>query len=81
MVKIRLSLKGKKKRPYYHIVAADVRSPRDGKILDTLGFYDPSAEKNEDKAKLCKDKYKEWLAKGAQPTKIIVQIARFSSPL
>lgn len=81
MVKIRLSLKGKKNKPYYHIVAADVEAPRDGKILDTLGFYDPSAEKNADKTKICPDKYKKWLAKGAQPTKIVVQIAKFSSTL
>lgn len=66
MVKIRLARLGAKKKPFYRIVAADSRSPRDGKFIDILGTYDPT--RNPAALKLDKDKVKSWLEKGAQPT-------------
>lgn len=66
MVKIRLARFGAKKKPFYRIVAADSRSPRDGKFIDILGTYDPT--RNPAALKLDKDKVKSWLEKGAQPT-------------
>lgn len=65
-VKIRLTRMGDKKTPFYRIVVADGRSPRDGKFIDILGTYDPLKEPAE--VKLDADKVKDWLSKGAQPT-------------
>lgn len=68
-LKIRLARGGAKKRPYYRIVVADARAPRDGRFIDRIGSYDPLKAKD-DPARLTLDaeKAKEWLAKGAQPT-------------
>ena len=66
MVKIRLQRQGKKKAPFYHIVVADSRSPRDGKIVEQIGTYDPMtnpATINVDEEKLAK-----WIKNGAKPT-------------
>jgi small subunit ribosomal protein S16 len=60
---------GTKKRPVYHIVAADSRSPRDGRFIERLGFYNPLLPKDkEERLKLDMDKVKAWIAKGAQPS-------------
>ena len=66
MVKIRLSRIGAKKKPFYRIVAADVRSPRDGKFLEILGHYDPRKEPHE--LKVDTEKVKSWMKNGAKPT-------------
>ena len=66
MVKIRLTRTGSKKRPFYRIVAADVRAPRDGKFLEILGHYDPRTDPHT--LKIDVDKVKSWLDKGAQVT-------------
>lgn len=66
MVKIRLMRMGSKKRPFYRIVAADSRSPRDGKFLEILGHYDPRTEPN--KIEIKKDRIDEWVKNGAQFT-------------
>ncbi len=68
-LKIRLSRGGAKKRPFYRIVVADARSPRDGRFIEKLGTFDPLAPK-ESATRLVLDveKAKEWLTKGAQPT-------------
>jgi small subunit ribosomal protein S16 len=66
MVKIRLTRLGDKKSPFYRIVVADARSPRDGKFIEQVGTYDPLA--NPAKIVLDNEKVKEWLANGAQPT-------------
>lgn len=79
MVKIRLSLRGKKKQPYYHIVAVDSRNRRDGKVLDNLGSYNPRAAKDEEKVTIISERYKDWLSKGAQPSDTVLQILKFSS--
>ena len=68
-VRIRLSRGGSKKRPYYHIVAADSRAPRDGRYIEKLGAYNPLLpQDNEQRLILDQDKVKSWLSKGAQPT-------------
>ena len=66
MVKIRLQRQGKKKAPFYHIVVADSRSPRDGKIIEKLGTYDPMS----DPATIVLDneKVEKWIKNGAKPT-------------
>ena len=66
MVKIRLQRAGKKKSPFYHIVVADSKSPRDGKIIELLGTYDPMTEPST--IKLDMEKVEKWLKNGAKPT-------------
>ena len=66
MVKIRLQRMGKKKAPFYHIVVADSRSPRDGKIIEQIGTYDPMTEPST--IKLDKEKFEKWVKNGAKPT-------------
>jgi small subunit ribosomal protein S16 len=65
-VKIRLQRHGRKKRPYYHIVVADSRAPRDGKFIELLGIYNPIVKPAS--IELDGDKALDWLLKGAQPT-------------
>ena len=66
MVKIRLRSMGAKKAPYYRVVVADSRAPRDGRFIEELGTYDPMAET--DKIKVNMERAKYWIANGAQPT-------------
>lgn len=65
MVKIRLTRLGDHKSPFYRIIVADSRSPRDGRFIEVLGTYDPHLD---DGLKLDADKAKDWIKKGAQPT-------------
>ncbi|MFE1600016.1 30S ribosomal protein S16 [Methylobacterium sp. ID0610] len=68
-LKIRLTRGGAKKRPYYRIVVADSRSPRDGRFIDKVGVYDPMKPKDDPaRVSLEVEKIQSWLAKGAQPT-------------
>lgn len=68
-MKIRLARGGSKKRPFYSIVAADSRMPRDGRFIEKLGTYNPLLPKDrEDRVKMDVEKVKAWLDKGAQPT-------------
>ena len=68
-VHIRLARAGTKKRPVYHVVAADSRFPRDGRFIERLGHFNPLLPKdNEARLKLDMDKVKAWIAKGAQPS-------------
>ena len=69
MVKIRLQREGKKKAPFYHIVVADSRSPRDGKIIEQIGTYDPMTEPST--IVLKKEKLEQWMKNGAQPTETV----------
>ena len=66
MVKIRLKRMGMKKNPFYRVVVADERSPRDGRFIDEIGFYDPM--KKPSLVKIDKEKALDWMQKGAQPT-------------
>ena len=68
-LKIRLTRGGAKKRPYYRIVVADARSPRDGRFIEKIGSYDPMKPKDSaERVVLDLEKVQSWLAKGAQPT-------------
>ena len=66
MVKIRLRRMGAKKRPFYRVVVADARSPRDGRFIDEIGYYDPTKEPVV--IKIDAEKATHWLKSGAQPT-------------
>lgn len=65
-VKIRLRRMGAKKAPFYRFVVADSRSPRDGKFIEELGYYNPNTEPSE--VKVDAEKVKKWIANGAQPS-------------
>ena len=68
-LKIRMARAGTKKRPYYHIVVADGRSPRDGRFIERIGHFNPLVAKDApDRLKLDLDKVKAWMVKGAQPS-------------
>ena len=68
-VVIRMARAGTKKRPVYHIVAADSRSPRDGRFIERLGYFNPLLPKDKpERLKLDMDKVKAWMVKGAQPS-------------
>jgi len=65
-VRIRLKRMGAKKRPFYRVIVADARAPRDGRFIDTLGTYNPLT--NPAEAKLNAEKVRLWLSRGAQPS-------------
>lgn len=76
MVKIRLQRAGAKKAPFYHIVVADSRSPRDGRIVEKIGTYDPMTDPAT--IKLDKEKVEYWIKNGAKPTdtvKVLIEKA------
>ena len=68
MVKIRLKRMGAKKRPFYRLVVADSRSPRDGKFIEEIGFYDPLPTPA--KVQIDADKVREWMRRGARPSDV-----------
>ncbi len=78
-VKIRLARRGRKKAPFYHIVAADARAPRDGKFIEKLGSYNPMTKPATIEVDV--DKAYDWLLKGAQPTDTARAILRFKGVL
>ncbi len=67
-LKLRLARAGTKKRPYYHVVVADARSPRDGRFIEKIGTYDPRLADKEKRVTLLNDRASHWLSVGAQPT-------------
>ncbi|MDY3887793.1 MAG: 30S ribosomal protein S16 [Agathobacter sp.] len=71
-VKIRLRRMGQKKAPFYRIVVADARAPRDGRFIDEIGTYDPT--KNPTEYHVDEEAAKKWLANGAQPTETVARI-------
>lgn len=66
MVKIRLKRMGSKKKPFYRLVVADSRSPRDGRFIEEIGYYNPMVEPED--IKIDAEKVQKWLSNGAQPT-------------
>ena len=78
-LKIRLARGGSKKRPFYSVVIADARAPRDGRFIEKIGVYDPRQPKDsENRVQIDVEKAADWLRKGAQPTD---RVARFLSKL
>lgn len=78
-VKIRLQRKGRKQRPFYHIVVADSRSPRDGRFIEKLGTYNPMTRPAT--IEIDREKAYDWIANGAQPTDTVRAILRFKGVL
>ena len=71
-VKMRLRRMGAKKAPFYRVIVADSRSPRNGKFIEEIGYYDPT--KNPSVIKVDTEKAKQWIANGAQPTDTVKKI-------
>ena len=71
MVKIRLKRMGQKKAPFYRVVVADQRSPRDGRFIAEIGYYDPTKEPS-----VIKFDEEQWLANGAQPTDTVAKLLK-----
>lgn len=72
MVKIRLRRMGARNDAFYRVIVADERSPRDGRFIEEIGYYDPKNEAN--KLTVDADKAKDWMSKGAQPTDTIKRL-------
>ena len=72
MVKLRLKRMGAHKRPFYRVVAADARAPRDGRFIEEIGYYNPMTEPAE--IKIDEEKAKKWLGNGAQPTDTVKKL-------
>ena len=75
-VKIRLRRMGEKKNPFYRIVVADSRSPRDGRFIEEIGTYNPNIEPSE--FKVDEELAKKWLASGAQPTEVVGKLFKIA---
>ena len=76
MVKIRLRRLGKKKAPFYRIIVADSRSPRDGRFIEEIGTYDPT--KNPSEYRIDEEAARKWLANGAQPTDDVAKLLKIA---
>jgi small subunit ribosomal protein S16 len=76
MVVIRLSRGGAKNRPFYNIVVADSRRPRDGKFIERIGFYNPKASEKEEGLRVALDRYEHWMSNGAQPSDTVIRLAK-----
>ena len=75
MIKLRLRRMGAKKRPFYHIVVADARAPRDGKYLEKVGTYKPMLPReSEERVKFVEERVKHWIGVGAQPTDRVARL-------
>ena len=76
MVKMRLRRMGQKKAPFYRIIVADSRSPRDGRFIEEIGTYDPSTDPSTFKVDV--EAAKKWLANGAQPTEMVGKLFKLA---
>jgi len=74
MVVIRLARGGAKKRPFYHIVAADKRCPRDGRYIERLGYFNPIASGQEQRVKMNRERVQYWIGNGAQPSQRVATL-------
>ena len=75
-VRIRMKLMGRKHRPYFRIVAIDARQPRDGRVIEELGSYDPMIKNTDDRVKMNPDRVKYWLSVGAKPSEHVAVFIR-----
>jgi small subunit ribosomal protein S16 len=76
MVTIRLTRGGAKKRPFYHVVVTDSRSPRDGRFIERLGYYNPLAVEQEVKLNLDGERLDYWLSQGAQTSERVAHLVK-----
>ncbi len=76
MVTIRLSRGGAKKRPFYHISVADSRNPRDGRFIERVGFFNPTARGQEERLRIALDRVEYWQGKGAQLSDRVAKLVK-----
>jgi len=76
MVVIRLARGGAKKRPFYNVVVADSRNPRDGRFIERVGFYDPKAPAGREALRIAMDRLTHWQGQGAQVTDTVARLVR-----
>jgi small subunit ribosomal protein S16 len=76
MVSIRLARGGSKKRPFFHVVVSDSRSPRDGRYIERVGFYNPQARGQEEELRLDDTRIDYWMSKGAQPSERVANLIK-----
>ena len=76
MVVIRLSRGGAKKRPFFNLVVADARYPRDGRFIERIGFYDPKAPEGRESFRLDRERLAHWQSKGAQPSHTVSRLVK-----
>lgn len=76
MVVIRMARGGAKNRPFYNIVVADSRMPRDGRFIERIGFYNPKAAESEPRFRIALDRVAHWVGKGAQPSDAVRKIIK-----
>jgi len=76
MVVIRMARGGARNRPFYNIVVADSRMPRDGRFIERIGFYNPKASESEPKYRLAMDRVAHWVSQGAQPSDAVKKLIK-----
>jgi small subunit ribosomal protein S16 len=76
MVVIRMARGGAKNRPFYNVVVADSRMPRDGRFIERIGFYNPKAAESEPKFRLAMDRVAHWIGQGAQPSDAVRKLIK-----
>lgn len=76
MVVIRMARGGAKNRPFYNIVVADSRMPRDGRFIERIGFYNPKSAENEPRYRLSLDRVAHWVSQGAQPSAAVKKLIK-----
>lgn len=79
MVVIRLNRGGAKNRPFYNMVVADSRMPRDGRFIERVGFYDPKAPEGRESIRVDLERLKYWTGKGAKPSPTVVRLVKQSA--
>ncbi len=79
MVVIRLSRGGAKKNPFYHVVVADRRCPRDGRFIERIGYFNPAAKGKSSRMLLIKERVDHWLGQGAQPSDCVANLIKLST--
>lgn len=78
MVTIRMSRGGSKKRPFYHLVVTDSRNRRDGRFIERVGFFNPTATGNEERLRLDQARIDHWIGLGAQPSDRVAKLVKES---
>ncbi len=76
MVVIRLARGGAKKRPFYQIIVTDSRNARDGRFIERIGFFNPTAQGQAEKVRLDTERFAHWVAQGAQPSERVAALAK-----
>ena len=76
MVSIRLARGGSKKRPFYHVVVSDSRSPRDGRYIERVGFFNPRARGQEEELRLDSARIDYWMSQGAKPSERVANLIK-----